>query len=72
VTDCWKDLNLLELRHILRNHERSRLSMEEDKVFAKVEEVKYVKPLSVKMKEWMPKQWNIYKQKKGIVITEPE
>jgi hypothetical protein len=73
VTD-WKDLNLnlLELRHILRNHERSRLSMEEDKVFAKVEEVKYVKLLSDKMKEWMPKQWNIYKQKKGIVIAEPE
>jgi hypothetical protein len=38
----------------------------------KHEEVNYMKPLSDKMKEWMPKQWNIYKQKKGIVIAEPE
>eukprot|EP00956_Cyclotella_meneghiniana_P016988 scaffold27384_cov36-Cyclotella_meneghiniana.AAC.11 len=61
----WKDMNEAELRHILRDDERARLQKEEEKVFAKVEEIKSIKPLSSKMKEWMPRQWQIYKQKKG-------
>lgn len=66
----WKDFNMLELRHLLRTHERARLLKEEDKVFAKESDVKYIKPFSTKMKEWMPRQWQIYKERKGIVIAE--
>jgi hypothetical protein len=43
---------------------------EEDKTFAKESDVKYIKPFSTKMKEWMPRQWQIYKERKGIVIAE--
>jgi hypothetical protein len=66
----WKDFNMLELRHLLRTHERARLLKEEDKTFAKESDVKYIKPFSTKMKEWMPRQWQIYKERKGIVIAE--
>jgi hypothetical protein len=62
------------LRHELRDHERARLEKEEDQVFAKVSDVKTIKPLSKKLRDWMPKQWEIYKKKKGLegVGDEPE
>jgi hypothetical protein len=50
----------------LRDHERARLQKEEDQVFAKVTAMKNIKPLSNKLREWMPKQWEIYKIKKGL------
>ena len=67
----WKGLNETELRHELRDHERARLEKEEDQVFAKASDVKNVKPLSSKLREWMPKQWEIYKKKKGLEMNNP-
>ena len=57
-----------ELVILLKVHERARLQREEEKVFAKLEEVKYIKPLSPKMKQWMPKQLEVYKKRKGLYI----
>lgn len=54
----WEDLSETELRHLLRDHEHGHLTKEEDKVFAKAEDVNFIKQLSIKMKQWMPKQWN--------------
>jgi hypothetical protein len=70
----WNGMNEQELRHELRDHERARLEKEEDQVFAKVSDVKTIKPLSKKLRDWMPKQWEIYKKKKGLegVGDEPE
>ena len=62
----WTDLKEAELVILLKEHERARLLKEEDKVFSKLEEVKYIKPLSQKMKEWMPKQLEVYKKRKGL------
>jgi hypothetical protein len=62
----WNGLNEQELRYELRDHERACLEKEEDQVFAKVSDVKYIKPLSKKLREWMPKQWELYKKKKGL------
>ena len=53
------------MRHILRDDERARLQKDEEKVFAKVTDIKNIKPFSEKMKQWMPRQWQIYKEKKG-------
>jgi hypothetical protein len=66
----WEGLNEMELRHILRDDERARLLKEEEKSFAKVRDVKYMKPLSKKMQEWKKEQWKIYKKKKGIVAED--
>jgi hypothetical protein len=66
----WDGLNEMELRHILRDDERARLLKEEEKSFAKVSDVKYMKPLSKKMQEWKKEQWKIYKKKKGIVAED--
>jgi hypothetical protein len=68
----WQELNEMELRHELRDHERARLEKEENKVFASAKDVKYIKPLSDKMREWMPKQWQIYKKKKGLIDEDSE
>lgn len=68
----WKGMNEAELRHELRDHERARLQKEEDQVFAKVTDVKNVKPLSSKLREWMPKQWEIYKKRKGLEMEQPQ
>ena len=62
----WTDLKEAELVILLKEHERARLLKEEDKVFSMLEEVKYIKPLSQKMKQWMPKQLEVYKKKKGL------
>eukprot|EP00956_Cyclotella_meneghiniana_P022850 scaffold43611_cov30-Cyclotella_meneghiniana.AAC.1 len=61
----WSDMNEGELRHVVRDDERARLQKEEEKVFAKVQDIKSIKPFSEKMKQWMPRQWQIYKEKKG-------
>jgi hypothetical protein len=52
----WQELNETELRHELRDHKRARLEKEENKVFANAKDVKYLKPLSDKMRQWMQKQ----------------
>jgi hypothetical protein len=61
-----------ELRHELRDHERAHLEKAENKVFANAKDAKYLKPLSDKMRQWMPKQWLIYKKKKGLLDLDSE
>jgi hypothetical protein len=65
-------LNETELRHELRDHEWACLKKEENKVFANAKDVKYLKPLLDKMRQWMPKQWLIYKKKKGLLDLDLE
>ena len=62
----WTDLKEAELVILLKEHEQARLLREEEKVFATLQEVKYLKPLSQKMKQWMPKQMEVYKRRKGL------
>jgi hypothetical protein len=37
----------------------------------KLDEVKNIKPLSQKMQQWLPIQWQIYKKRKGQVQEQP-
>ena len=45
--------------------------MEEDKT-VKIDSIRNIKPLSDEMKQWMPKQWQIYKRKKGLIMDDEE
>jgi hypothetical protein len=65
-------LNETEMRHELCDHEWARLEIEENKVFANAKAVKYLKPLSDKMRQWMPMQWLIYEKKKGLLDLDLE
>ena len=49
----------------------ARLLVEEDKT-VKVDKIKHIKPLSDELKQWMPKQWQIYKRKKGLILDDEE
>eukprot|EP00956_Cyclotella_meneghiniana_P009982 scaffold13785_cov38-Cyclotella_meneghiniana.AAC.1 len=62
----WTDLKEAELVTLIKVHEQARLLREENKVFSKLEDIKYLKPLSQKLKEWMPKQLEVYKKRKGL------
>ena len=65
----WSDLKEAELVTLIKVHEQARslcLPCEENKVFSKLEEIKYLKPLSQKLKGWMPKQLEVYKKRKGL------
>ena len=62
----WTDLKEAELVTLIKVHEQARLLREENKVFSKLEEIKYLKPLSQKLKGWMPKQLEVYKKRKGL------
>jgi hypothetical protein len=39
---------------------------------AKESDIKHIKPMSHKLKQWMPKQWAIYKRRKGLVMDTKE
>jgi hypothetical protein len=65
-------LTMNELKNVLRLEERRRLLEEEDRTVVKLSDVKTVKPLSDEFKRWMPKQWKIYKQRKGLVMDDNE
>ena len=65
-----KNLKEHELKPFLVNHEIVRLQKEENKFVKGRSKVKTFKPLSDKMVEWLPKQWEIYKKRKGITIED--
>jgi hypothetical protein len=54
----------------LRADEHLKLCKTEDPP-PKYEEVKNFRPLSQKLKEWMPIQWQIFKKRKGLVEEQP-
>jgi hypothetical protein len=58
-------MTMTDLKALLRRHERTRLVEEEDRVHAKESDVKHSKPISDKLKQWLLKQWEIYKEAKG-------
>ena len=64
-------LSMTDLKTLVKKHEQQRLLVEEDKT-VKVDKIKYLKPLSDELKQWMPKQWQIYKRKKGLIIDDEE
>jgi molybdopterin converting factor small subunit len=53
-------ISITDLKKLLKRHEQERLAIEEEKVI-KAENMQNIKPLSTAMKEFMPKQWTIYK-----------
>jgi hypothetical protein len=63
----WDGASISRLKTLLRNDEHRRLGQEEGQHLPKYEDVKNIKPLSQKMQEWMPIQWQIYKKRKGQV-----
>ena len=65
-----KNLKEHELKPFLVDHEIVRLQKEENKFVKVRNKVKTIRPLSDKMVEWLPKQWEIYKKRKGITIEE--
>lgn len=63
----WDGASIARLKTVLRNDEHRRLGEEEGQHLPKYDDVKNVKPLSLKLQEWMPIQWQIYKKRKGQV-----
>ena len=63
----WEGCAIKAMTNALKIHEHSRLGREEGQHLKDFSEVKNIKPLSQKMQQWMPKQWEIYKRKKGQV-----
>lgn len=69
-TKRWDKQSIAWLKKALKIEEHKRLSDEAREANVhppKLNEVKNCKPLSDKLKEWLPKQWAIYKEKKGQV-----
>ena len=64
-------LSMTDLKSLVKKHEQARLLTEEDKT-VKLDSIKNIKPLSDELKEWMPKQWQIYKRKKGLVMDDED
>jgi hypothetical protein len=58
----FEGMTMTELKALLRKHERTRLVEEEDRAHAKESDVKHIKPISNKLKQWLPKQWAINKR----------
>ena len=61
------NLQAQELHPFLIDSEIERKRKEENIYIKEQKEVKAIKPLSDKMKQWLPKQWEIYKRRKGLV-----
>lgn len=61
------EMDKIELRHLLRSQECTRLFDEEKKVYDNETKVSEIKPLSDKMQEWLPIQWRIVNEKQGIL-----
>jgi hypothetical protein len=68
----FEGMSITDLKALLRRHERRRLVEEEDRAHAKESDIKHIKPMSHKLKQWMPKQWAIYKRRKGLVMDTEE
>jgi hypothetical protein len=70
----WDGASIARLKSVLRAHEHGRLTdiaNEEKYQPPKLDEVKNIKPLSQKMQQWLPIQWQIYKKRKGQVQEQP-
>ena len=63
----WEGCSIKQMTAALKVHEHARLAREEGQHLKDFKEVKNIKPLSQKLQQWMPKQWAIYKRKKGQV-----
>eukprot|EP00956_Cyclotella_meneghiniana_P005186 scaffold6470_cov52-Cyclotella_meneghiniana.AAC.1 len=68
----WEGCSIKQMTAALKVHEHARLAREEGQHLKDFKEVKNIKPLSQKLQQWMPKQWAIYKRKKGQVHEEAE
>jgi hypothetical protein len=66
----WNGMAIDDLKKALRSDEHLKLCKTEDPP-PKYEEVKNIRPLSQKLKEWMPIQWQIFKRRKGLVEEQP-
>ena len=62
-------LSMTDLKKLVKKHEQLRLLEEEDKT-VKIDSIKTIYPLSHELKQWMPKQWQIYKRKKGLIMDD--
>jgi hypothetical protein len=80
-TGLWKEQTMMWMKKALKIHEHDRLCAKirrqssELKVefpLPKLNEVVNIIPLSDKMKEWLPKQWEVYKAKNGQVESGPD
>ena len=71
-TGKWEYQSIARLKQALKKAEHERLCKENPANPPKLDEVNTVVPLSAKMQEWMPIQWEIYKSKKGQVHESPE
>jgi hypothetical protein len=59
---CWSSVDKHGnhvLRHFTLNIDKGGHTTEENKVFANAKDLKYLKPLSDKLRQWMLKQWLI-------------
>ena len=63
----WEGCSIKQMTIELKKHEHARLGADEGIHLKDYNEVKNLKPLSQKLQQWMPKQWEIYKRKKGQV-----
>lgn len=63
----WEGCSIKQMTIELKKHEHARLGADEGIHLKDYNEVKNIKPLSQKLQQWMPKQWEIYKRKKGQV-----
>jgi hypothetical protein len=80
-TGLWKEQTMTWMKKALKIHEHDRLcaelrremlEMNVDLPLPKLNEVANIVPLSDKMKEWLPKQWEVYKAKNGQVESGPD
>jgi hypothetical protein len=65
----WEGATIARLKNVLKQDEFKRLGQEPGggQQPSKWEEIQNIKPLSQKMQQWMPIQWEIYKERKGQV-----
>jgi hypothetical protein len=66
----WDGQTEQDLKVMLRDHERA-VDKGGREGLCKGDGRKTIKPLSQKMKEWLPKQWEIYKRRKGLIEETP-
>lgn len=71
-TEAWYGQSIAWLKLALKNAEHKRLTDLNPKNPPKLASVTEVKPLSEELKQWLPKQWEIYKQRNGQVHDKPE
>ena len=64
-------LSMTDLKKLIKKHEQQRLLSEEDKTI-KLDKIQYIKPLSQELKQWMSKQWRLYKRKKGLIMDDDD